>query len=317
MSIDKMILQNVTKKYGQKTALNNIHLNVSNGEILGYIGPNGAGKSTTLRIIVGLDTDFEGSILFNGNPFSVTSEYLSQIGYMPQATAFAPWRTVKDTLCLFGKLSGMEGTHLDKRIDEVIEFVDLKDALPLRCSALSGGMKQRLSLAQALLHEPTFIVMDEPFNQLDPMGRSQLKKMVRTLKDSGISVLFSSHILSDVEELTDRVAIIHNASILFQGSLDELSKVAVKDIAFMLTLFQAVDTSKLTRLSPDILSAIEIKPCTYKVSLKHGLQTTQVDGIVLNILAALTAQPDIKIKEFKITGQSLDEMFVNMLGDRA
>ena len=160
---DKIVLQNVSRRYGSKTALDKINMNVINGEILGYIGPNGAGKSTTLRIIAGLDNNFEGSLQFNGKPWNVSDEYLSQIGYMPQSITFAPWRTVGETLQLFGRLSGLSGTTLNHRIADIIEFVELKNALPLRCSALSGGMSQRLSLAQALLHEPSFVILDEPF----------------------------------------------------------------------------------------------------------------------------------------------------------
>lgn len=309
----KMLLQDVSRCYGKKVALNKINLNIQNGEILGYIGPNGAGKSTTLRIIVGLDGEFDGSLQLNGQPLNVSKEYLLQIGYMPQSISFAPWRTVFETLRLFGRLSGMADPRLDSRINEVAEFVELKDALPLRCSVLSGGMAQRLNLAQALLHEPSFVILDEPFNQLDPIGRTQLKKMIHSLKSKGVTILFSSHILSDVEELADRVAIIHNGELLFRGDLSELHREAVKEVAFMVGLFEPVEISRLAYLSEDISAVTEIKPCHYKVAIKPEA-TAQYEEIAAAFLKA-TVLAGYRVRDFRITGLSLDEMFINMVGE--
>ncbi|MCL1907740.1 MAG: ABC transporter ATP-binding protein [Holophagaceae bacterium] len=313
MGTCKVLLQDVSRNYGEKVALNKINLNIRNGEILGYIGPNGAGKTTTLRIIAGLDSAFEGALQFNGQPWHVSPEYLSRIGYMPQSTTFAPWRTVLETMQLFGRLSGISDGHLNRCIDEVTEFVDLKDTLHLRCSALSGGMSQRLNLAQALLHEPSFVILDEPFNQLDPIGRTQLKKMILSLKSKGVSVLFSSHILSDVEELADRVAIINKANLLFQGNFNELHREAIKEVAFLVTLFELAEISKWTCLSEGISAITEIKPCHYKVAIKPEV-VTQYEEIAAAFLKA-TVLAGHRVKDFRITGLSLDEMFINIVGE--
>ncbi|MCL1894213.1 MAG: ABC transporter ATP-binding protein [Holophagaceae bacterium] len=313
MGTSKMLLQDVSKNYGDKVALNKINLDIQNGEILGYIGPNGAGKTTTLRIIAGLDNCFDGTLQFNDEPWSVTPDYLSHIGYMPQSLAFAPWRTVKETLQLFGRLSGISGECLRSRIDEIVEFVELKDALLLRCLALSGGMSQRLNLAQALLHEPSFVILDEPFNQLDPIGRTQLKKMIMDLKGRGVSVLFSSHILSDVEELADRVAIINHGELLFQGNLNELHKVGVDKICMRIGLFEATDISHWMDLATGITSITEIKPCVYMATIKPDL-IARYESIAQNFLTA-TVSAGIKVKEFRIVGLSLDELFINLVGE--
>jgi ABC-type multidrug transport system ATPase subunit len=174
-------------------------------------------------------------------------------------------------------------------------------------------MTQRLNLAQALLHEPAFVILDEPFSNLDPIGRTELKKIILNLKNMGKTILFSSHILSDVEELADRVAIINDAAMLFQGSISELSKRAIKELSFLVGLYAPVEITKFQNLHNGILSVAELKPCFYKITFRPELlpQQQEIASALLNAMLL----SGFKIKEFSAFGHTLDEMFVSILGE--
>ncbi len=216
-------LHNITKQFGDFFALNDISLTLKKGEILGYIGPNGAGKTTTMKIIVGLIRQFEGTLYLNNHPLSKTQNEIYQfLGYLPQDVGFQTWRTVNHLLDTLGRLSGYDPHKLPERIDEVLQIVGLHDVKNKKIVHLSGGMQQKLRLAQALLHKPTFLVLDEPMTGLDPSSRFQMKKVIRQLAQQDITIFLSSHILSDVQDIADRIAIINHGKILNIGTPQEL-----------------------------------------------------------------------------------------------
>ena len=216
-------LRNITKQFGDFFALKDINFTLKKGEILGYIGPNGAGKTTTMKIIVGLIRQFEGTIYLNGHPLSKTQNEIYQfLGYLPQDVGFQTWRTVNHLLDTLGRLSGYDPNKLPERIDEVLQIVGLHDVKNKKIVHLSGGMRQKLRLAQALLHKPTFLVLDEPMTGLDPSSRYQMKKIIRQLAKQDITIFLSSHILSDVQDIADRIAIINHGRILNVGTPQEL-----------------------------------------------------------------------------------------------
>ncbi|MHA1474774.1 MAG: ABC transporter ATP-binding protein [Promethearchaeota archaeon] len=216
-------LHNITKKFGDFFALNDINLTLKKGEILGYIGPNGAGKTTTMKIIVGLIRQFEGTINLYGHPLSKSKNEIHQfLGYLPQDVGFQTWRTVNHLLDTLGRLSGYDPHKLPERIDKVLQIVGLLDVKNKKIVHLSGGMQQKLRLAQALLHKPNFLVLDEPMTGLDPSSRFQMKKIIRNLAKQGITIFLSSHILSDVQDIADRIAIINHGRILNVGTPQEL-----------------------------------------------------------------------------------------------
>ena len=216
-------LRNITKQFGDFFALNDINFSLKKGEILGYIGPNGAGKTTTMKIIVGLIRQFEGTINLYGHPLSKTQNEIYQfLGYLPQDVGFQTWRTVNHLLDTLGRLSGYDPHKLPERIDEVLQIVGLQDVKNKKIVHLSGGMQQKLRLAQALLHKPKFLVLDEPMTGLDPSSRYQMKKIIQQLAKQDITIFLSSHILSDVQDIADRIAIINHGRILNIGTPQEL-----------------------------------------------------------------------------------------------
>ncbi|MHA1356398.1 MAG: ABC transporter ATP-binding protein [Candidatus Heimdallarchaeota archaeon] len=159
---------NVYKSYKDVKALLGVSFSIKKGEIFGYIGPNGAGKTTTLKILVGLLTDFTGEVKVEKELLANHQNLGARIGYMPQEVGFQEWRTVNEALVTFGLLSGMDKTDIEKRIPEVLELLGLSESQKRKIKHLSGGMQQKLKLAQALLHNPSILVLDEPLSGLDP-----------------------------------------------------------------------------------------------------------------------------------------------------
>ncbi len=215
---------NVSKNYGAIEALKNASFEIDKGEIFGYIGPNGAGKTTSLKILVGLIQNHTGEVKINGQLPSENPNVNRLIGYLPQDVGFQEWRTVDHALNTFGRLSGMTKTDLIERIPEVLGVVDLQDARKRKIKHLSGGMKQKLKLAQALLHNPPILILDEPLSGLDPTSRWQLKNTIKKLSDTNVTILFSSHILDDVEDIATTIGIIHQGKLAKVGKPLELQK---------------------------------------------------------------------------------------------
>jgi ABC-2 type transport system ATP-binding protein len=216
-------LERVTKDfYGQKV-LSEVSFEIEEGEVFGYIGPNGAGKSTTLKILAGLITKYEGAVKVAGTDISRDrGRSAGLIGFMPQGSGFQLWRTVESALDSLGALSGVPDDLRAKRIPALLERFGLSAARTKKVKELSGGMAQKLSLIQALLHEPKLLVLDEPLEGLDPPSRQLLKDVIRERQHAGTTVLFSSHILSDVDNVADRVGLLHRGVIAASGSMREL-----------------------------------------------------------------------------------------------
>jgi ABC-2 type transport system ATP-binding protein len=221
---DFVVLRGVSKSYGSFRALDNVSFEIVRGEIFGYIGPNGAGKTTTMKILVGLLGDFQGEVRIGGCELPAQKgEIHKLLGYLPQNVAFQEWRTVDHALRTFGRLSGVEGGQIESRIVEVLSLLSLSDVRHKKISQLSGGMIQKVGLAQALLHSPKLLVLDEPLAELDPLSRHQFKELVLKLGKEGTTVFFSSHILSDVQDVANRVGILNRGRIRQVGTLEELT----------------------------------------------------------------------------------------------
>ncbi len=234
-------LQQVSKKYKDTHALNDVSFDVYKGEIFGYIGPNGAGKTTTIKILIGLIQDFEGSFSVNGDLKNKQGNKIQKIlGYLPQGVSFQEWRTVNHVLSTFGKLSGLEGELLEDQIQNVLELMDLSEVRHKKVSKLSGGMVQKLGFAQALLYKPKFLVLDEPLSGFDPTSRYEVKKIIKKLSKQGTTVFFSSHILSDVQDIADRIAILDKGKILKIGNTNELTTELSSDYSIEVSFYNEI-----------------------------------------------------------------------------
>lgn len=215
-------VESLIKSFGKLKVLDNLSFEVNEGDIYGFLGPNGAGKSTTLRIILGLVNVDSGNITFMGNKITKKSkDYLNHIGALIERPDFYGNLSAYDNLWLIAEISNMHSPN--NRINEVLELVNLLPRKKSNVKTFSQGMKQRLGIAQAILHKPKFVILDEPSNGLDPQGQADVREIIRTInRDDGITILFSSHILSEVEEICNRMLIINNGSKIKEGGVNEL-----------------------------------------------------------------------------------------------
>jgi len=209
----------VTKKYGPKTAVDDVSFTARPGRVTGFLGPNGAGKSSTLRILLGLDRPTSGEALIDGKPYATLQEPLRTVGAMIDGASAVPERRGIDHL----KWIAQSNRIPNRRIGEVLETVGLTDAARVRVKKYSLGMKQRLGLAAALLGEPRILVLDEPVNGLDPEGIRTVRTFLRRYADQGNTVLLSSHLMSETAETVDDIVIINKARIIATGTLDEIT----------------------------------------------------------------------------------------------
>ena len=208
----------LTKNYGQHQAVKQISFQIEKGKCIAIIGPNGAGKTTTLQMLAGLLTPTSGTIHFPG---SKKKDDRQLIGFLPQHPSFFSWMTAKEFLQFAGKLSHLTKAQLEAKIDEILAFVSLFEVKNKRIGGFSGGMKQRLGLAQALIHDPELLILDEPVSALDPNGRRDVLKMLHELK-SRMTILFSTHVLHDAEQVCDSVIMLKEGTIKWDGSLTDL-----------------------------------------------------------------------------------------------
>jgi len=214
-------IENLTKTYVQShlgkkkytKALKGVNLEVEENEIFALIGLNGSGKTTTIKLLLGLITPDSGKFELFGQR-GVTSDVKKKIGYLPEIPYFNGEFNPDEMLRFWGSLSGLQSVHTDKRIDEVLSYTSLLHAKKRKLKGFSRGMLQRLGLAQALLAEPPLLILDEPMGGLDPRGIIDIRNFMLKLKSEGKTIFFSSHIISEIEKVADRVAILHDGKIL-------------------------------------------------------------------------------------------------------
>ena len=222
-----LAIRNLTKQFYQKTGdvtvIDNLSLTVKKGQVFGLIGPNGAGKTTTVKLVAGLLFANKGKITIDGFPAG-SIEAKRKIGFMNENPQFYYHLKAREVLEFVADLFGIEKSIAAKKIDALLKEVDLTAAKELPVRKFSKGMHQRLAFAVAQINNPDLLILDEPLDGLDPLGRLDFKQMILKLKKAGATIFFSSHILSDVEEICDEVAILHRGKIIVQGAPKDLVK---------------------------------------------------------------------------------------------
>lgn len=227
-------------------ALRGVSFTVEEGQIFGFVGPNGAGKTTTIRVLMGLIRATGGSAKLMGHPIPSRAAR-SQVGFLPEAPYFYDYLTVSELLDLAGRLFGVPAPLRKKRADELIERVGLGRARAQNLKKFSKGMLQRAGLAQALMNDPALVVLDEPMSGLDPIGRKEVRDLIVSLREAGKTVFFSTHILSDVEAITDRVAIIARGGLSTTGTPAELIAKTILGVDITVRLAADKDLGELAK----------------------------------------------------------------------
>jgi ABC-2 type transport system ATP-binding protein len=215
-------LEGLTKTFGQRTVVNDISFDVKRGEMFGYLGPNGSGKTTTIRLALDIIRPEEGSVRILGSP--PERSVLKRVGYLPEERGLPRKITVLDAIRYLGRLKGLTSTEAEDRGTELLRRVNLYEHRRKKIENLSRGMTQLVQFVTAILHDPEFIVLDEPFSGLDPLNVELMKEMLSERQRAGATIMFSTHIMSDVEELCQRVALIAEGRLLLLGDLAEIKR---------------------------------------------------------------------------------------------
>ena len=215
-------IDGVSRAFGSVKAVDGLSLSLAPGEIVGFLGTNGAGKTTTIKMITGLLRPDAGKVsVFGGDPSDPTVR--ARIGYMPEVATYYPYLNARELLAFYGGICGLDAKSVRERTDSLLESVGLADAAKRPLRTYSKGMLQRAGIAQALLNDPDLLVLDEPFTGLDPLARIHFRELLRSLREKGKAVFFSSHELGETELLCDRVAIMKKGRCVYQGPVKDLA----------------------------------------------------------------------------------------------
>ncbi len=244
-------------------AVRDLNLEVAAGEVYGLLGPNGSGKSTTLKMILGLIMPTRGTVEIFGRDNSAVATR-RDVGFLPENAYFHKFLTGAETVRFHARLSGLPRRKTNARIDELLKLVGLTHARDARLGTYSKGMLQRIGLAQALVHDPKLLVLDEPTAAVDPAGSRDIQNLIASLKERGVTVLLSSHLLTQVQEVCDRVGILHRGTLLREGRVEDL--LAIEDQTELV----------LKNASPDLLDAVErqITSANARVLVRRKSQTS-------------------------------------------
>lgn len=290
-----IIIENLTKYYGKVRGVEGINLQIKEGEIMAFLGPNGAGKTTTIKAILGLIKPTRGKVFIKGMDVGQREKIVKRlIGYLPQRISFPENMTGYEIMKFFSKLKDVGG----KRIDEILSHVGLTEDSRRKVTEYSGGMIQRLGIAVALLSDPPILVLDEPTISLDPEGAYHVKKLIFELNKRGKTIILSTHILSDVEELAGRIAIFHKGNLIAVDSISELTqKIGLKSKINI--HFKDLSSEKISLLKELPLNIVNIWDCsaTIEVNLNEKWK-----------LLRLLDSNGFEILDFTIETPSLEEV---------
>ena len=299
-------IENLTKTFkttfGKKTvtALNDVTLSVEQGTIFGLLGQNGAGKTTLIKVLLGIVYPTSGSCKMFEEDF--TNIHLKKrIGFLPENHKFPNYMTGKEVLTFFGKLSGLENLYLAKRIDEMFDLVQMTKWSKSKIKTYSKGMMQRLGLAQAMLNNPDLLFLDEPTDGVDPIGRKEIRNVLLTLKEGGKTIFLNSHLLSEVELITDRVAVLHKGKIIREGNVLELTK---KKEEYKII----VDADLDSLLDSDLKEKYALQKVSSSVYLFHVDEERPVNDFVDHLRSK-----GVSIKEMAQEKNSLEDVFISLV----
>jgi ABC-2 type transport system ATP-binding protein len=299
-------LRDVRKAFRDTVALDGLSLRVPAGSIYGFLGPNGAGKTTTLRILAGLAHADAGAVGILGRDVVGGADARSLVGYLPDVPAFYKWMTAPEYLRFAGSLFGLSGSELDDRVAAMLELAGLTDARQ-RVGGFSRGMKQRLGVAQALIHGPRLLLLDEPTSALDPIGRRDVLDMVASLRGR-TTVFFSTHILADVERVCDTVAVIARGQVVAESDIDELRsrRGGVNRLS--------IEVDDPRRLWEALAGAPWVR--TVEAGEEGELLVTCDDvEAAQRELPALVGRLDLALRRFGVHELDLEDVFVDLVGE--
>jgi ABC-2 type transport system ATP-binding protein len=292
--------RDLTKSFGTLKVVDAVNITAYEGEVFGFLGPNGAGKTTTLGMALGLVHPTAGEVSVLGERVTPNHTHvLKDVGALLGAPAFVPYLSAWDNIELVSRLTpGVD----KKRIDDVLALVGLSDAARRKVSKFSTGMKQRVGLAMALVHRPRFVILDEPTNGLDPAGMREIRQLIRSLAENGTSVLLSSHLLNEVQQVCDRIAVLNKGRVVAQGRVEDL-------------LNSSKPTVRLNVPSSSIEAAALLQSLPGVESVQSNGNSLIVTGIESQDIMACLLQHNIIPTEIAIQKSDLESLFMNVTSD--
>ncbi|WP_186579424.1 ABC transporter ATP-binding protein [Aquibacillus kalidii] len=306
-------VKDLKKSYGKKAVVKNVSFTIEKGESFGLLGPNGAGKSTTISMICGLIPYDHGEVLVSNHSVKKSPMLIKQkIGVVPQEIALYPTMSAKDNLLFWGKMYGLTGSVAKKRAEEVLEFVGLKDRAKDRIETFSGGMKRRINIGAALMHEPELLIMDEPTVGIDPQSRNHILETVKRLNEKGMTIIYTSHYMEEVEYLCNRVGIIDDGEVIALGSQAELCNRLAGGSVIQLIVEnksdEAIDAIKQLENVSQILHTDETNQLEVFVKNPHDRLGEIVSTAVhqgMKIVSVDIKEPNLETLFLQLTGRSL------------
>jgi ABC-2 type transport system ATP-binding protein len=324
MNDSEMLVQvrNLYKQYDSLTAVDGITFDIQRGEIFGLLGPNGAGKTTTISMMAGILSPTSGEILLNGQASGRALTTRRLLGVVPQELALYNRLTARENLAFFGELYGLRGHALTARIQEMLTLVGLADRADDRAEQYSGGMKRRLNLAIGLMHSPQLLLLDEPTVGVDPQSRNHIFEGVRALNRAGLTILYTSHYMEEVQSLCDRVGILDNGKLIACGRVSELIadlgsatiEVGVPDALTAQTLLsrlQAVEHVESVEIEAASDAVLPISADGAIVSL---LVRTRRPNLVLSGIVATLNAVSVPLLSLNVKQPSLESVFLALTG---
>jgi ABC-2 type transport system ATP-binding protein len=287
-------------------ALRPLTLTVGPGEVFGLLGPNGAGKTTLVKLLLGLARPTAGGAALLGRPIS-DPEARRRVGYLPEGHRFPPFLTGAETLGLFARMADVDEADRERRSDELLDLVRLSGAASRKVGTYSKGMLQRLGIAQALMNAPRLVVLDEPTDGVDPVGRREIRDLIERLRDDGVTVFLNSHLLSEVERVCTRVAILKDGRLVREGTVEDLTR---RGRAWHLT------TSALPAATAAALADVLDEPTERPDGLSRRLLTLP-DRPALNAVLDQLRADGVEVEAVEPVRVSLEDLFVEVVSDGA
>lgn len=292
-----LALQEINKHFGPYHAVQNLSLNVEEGQAVGLLGRNGAGKTTTIRIILGLLNQDSGSILWGGEPFSRKKV---KLGYLPEERGLYPKMNMLEQLIYFGQLEGMQKNHAKKEALRWIEKLGMTQYLKKDTGDLSKGNQQKIQLIAAIMHDPDLVILDEPFSGLDPVNAQMLENVIRELIAEKKTMIFSSHRMESVESFCDKIYLMKQGEVVLSGSMEDIkTQYGFKyvNIESTQSIEQSLDSMNVDFVKKGKLYQVQVK------TLEHGL----------NLVEKL--KKSVEIRNIAIADPSLHQIFIERVGD--
>ncbi len=301
-------INNLEKRYGDFTAVDNITLEVNEGEIFGFLGPNGAGKSTTINIVSGLIKSSAGEVnIFNKPLKKFEKEIKKKIGVVPQTLAIYSELSAEENIKFFASIYGVKGEELKQAVEYALEFTGLIEHRKTKAKNFSGGMMRRLNIACGIAHKPKLVIMDEPTVGIDPQSRNHILESVKELNRNGCTIIYTSHYMEEVENICDRIAIIDKGKIIAEGTKEELISL-ISDIQSL-----EVQVGDISLINEKELKGIKgVKNITVKEDIVTINSQREVTN--LNLIIEFLTSKNINIKNIGYKEIDLETVFLNLTG---